>query len=240
MSIRATCSTSSRQYPTLWAPSVKRMRKAATNDYPLGVLPLRPHPLSRYRQMGPPMVMPAFRRFPGEAAIIGRLLAGYAELEIALLHCVSAVREDFDAVLKAMFRIRGETARINIGDALGRQPYAKLDLGADFELAVSAMRYCLKIRNQYAHCNWYDDLSGRLAFVNVEEIAKGNQPISGFDNLTRRYVDVPSLEGQEKYFGYADALINYANYEGRLRTGKLRTRLFEKPGHMSEPPLYFA
>ena len=185
------------------------------------------------------MVMPAFHRFPGEAAIIGRLLAGYAELEIDLLHCVSVAREDFDATLKAMFRIRGETARINIGDALGRQAYEKLELGVDFELAVSAMRYCLKIRNQYAHCNWYDDRSGRLAFVNVEEIAKGDQLISGFDDLTRRYVDVPILEKQEQYFGYADALISYANYEGRFRTGKLRTQLLSKPAQVSQPPLYF-
>jgi hypothetical protein len=184
------------------------------------------------------MVMPAFHRFPGEAAIIGRLLAGYAELEIALLHCVSVVRDDFDATLKAMFRIRGETARINVGDALGRQAYDNIELGADFEIAVSAMRYCLKIRNQYAHCNWYDDLSGRLAFVNVEEIAKATQAISGFDNLTRRYVDVPALEEQEQYFGYADALINYSNYEGRLRAGKLRTRLFEKPAQRNQPPLH--
>jgi hypothetical protein len=126
------------------------------------------------------MVMPAFHRFPNEAAIIARLLAGYAELEIALLHCV-AVATDFNATLKAMFRIRGETARINVGDALGRQVYHKLGLGTDFEMAVGALRYCLKIRNQYAHCNWYDDWSGGLAFVNVEEIAKENQPISRLD-----------------------------------------------------------
>jgi len=107
------------------------------------------------------MVMPAFQRFPAEAAIIGRLLAEYAELEIALLDCVSAAREDFDATLKAMFRVRGETARINVGDALGHQVYDRLGLRADFELAVSAMRYCLKIRNQYAHCNWDDDFGRR-------------------------------------------------------------------------------
>ena len=46
--------------------------------------------------------MPAFHRFPDEAAIVGRLLAAYAELEIGLLHCVSAARDDFDAVLKAL------------------------------------------------------------------------------------------------------------------------------------------
>jgi hypothetical protein len=183
------------------------------------------------------MVMPAFHSFPAEAAIIGRLLAGYAELEIDLLNCVSVAREDFDATLKAMFRIRGETARINVGDALGRQAYDKLELAADFEVAVKAMRYCLKIRNQYAHCNWYDDRSGRLAFVNLEEIAKENQPISGFLNLTRRYVDVPLLEKQEQYFGYVEALIRYANYEGRFRAGKLRTRFWEKPPLVSQPPL---
>src|SRR5262249_7168200 len=54
------------------------------------------------------MVMPAFQKFRGEAAIIGRLLAGYAELEIDLLNCVSEVTQDFDATLKAMFRVRAE------------------------------------------------------------------------------------------------------------------------------------
>jgi hypothetical protein len=39
------------------------------------------------------MVMPAFQRFPNEAAIIGRLLAGYAELEIDLLNCVCRLRD---------------------------------------------------------------------------------------------------------------------------------------------------
>jgi hypothetical protein len=185
------------------------------------------------------MVMPAFQRFPDEAAIIGRLLAGYAELEIDLLHCVSQVREDFDATLKAMFRIRSETSRINIADALGRQLYHRLGLRSDFEIAVSAMRYCLKIRNQYAHCNWYDDRSGRLAFVNVEEIAKENQFISGFDSLTRRYVDVPTLQEQERYFAYTD-LISYANYEGRFLTGKLKplVRVYGKPAQIRQPPLH--
>jgi len=182
-------------------------------------------------------LMPAFDGFPEAAAIIGRLLAGYAELEIGLLDCVSAAREDFDATLKAMFRVRGETARINVGDALGRQVYDKLGLRADFEMAVSAMRYCLKIRNQYAHCNWYDD-RGRLAFVNVEEVAKGNQPISGFGNLTRRYVDVPILEEQERYFVYANNLIAYATDEGRFQRGKLKTRSWGKPAQVSPPPLH--
>jgi hypothetical protein len=184
------------------------------------------------------MAMPAFRRFPNEAAVIGRLLAGYAELEIDLLHCVSVARDDFDAVLKAMFRARGETPRINVADALGRQLYQGLGLATEFETAVSAMRYCLRIRNQYAHCNWYDDRSGRLAFVNVEEIATGNQLITGFDNLTRYYIDVPTLEEQELYFDHTDALLTYANYQGRFQVGKINVQPIAKPAEMRQPPLH--
>jgi hypothetical protein len=36
-------------------------------------------------------IMPAFIDFPGDAAIIGRLLAGYTNLEIELMNCVQHV-----------------------------------------------------------------------------------------------------------------------------------------------------
>jgi hypothetical protein len=74
--------------------------------------------------------------------------------------------------------------------------------------------------------------------VNVEEIAKGNQLISGFNNLTRRYVDIPILDEQEKYFGYTDALISYTNYEGRYRAGRLSSQPLPKPAQVSQPSLY--
>ena len=55
-----------------------------------------------------------FDKFPTEGAIIGRLLAGYADLEIVPVHCAQVVREDLDTVLKTMFRTRGETPRTNV------------------------------------------------------------------------------------------------------------------------------
>jgi hypothetical protein len=70
--------------------------------------------------MSRPILAP-FLTFHKEAVIIGRLLAGYTTLEVGLMHCVQVVRDDFDAVLKAMFRPWGETSRIDIADALGRQ-----------------------------------------------------------------------------------------------------------------------
>jgi len=99
-------------------------------------------------------------------------LAGYSKLEIGLMNCVYMALDDFDAVLKAMFKPRGESLRINEAEKLGRVAYKALDLEADFLAAVEAMRHCLTIRNQYSHWIWWDDNSGMLAFANVEDIAK--------------------------------------------------------------------
>jgi hypothetical protein len=132
--------------------------------------------------------------------------------------------------------LRGQTARINVADALGRQVYHAAGLGTDFELTISVVRCCLKIRNQFSHCNWYNDRTGRLAFVNVE--AHSNQLINDFESLTRYYIDVLTLDAQERYFSYANALLTYANYEGRLRAGKLKSNVFERPAQMTQPPLH--
>lgn len=120
-------------------------------------------------------ILSAFLKFTSEATLIGGMLAGYADLEIDLTHCVQVVRSDLDTVLKAMFRSRGETQRIDVADAFGRQHYRSLGISTHFEMAIGAVRYCLKIRNQYAHCTWWDDYSGQLAFANLEE--EGKAPI---------------------------------------------------------------
>jgi hypothetical protein len=59
-------------------------------------------------------ILPPFQKFVTEDAAIGRLLAGYANLEIGLVRCVQMARgNDFDMVLKRMFERRDETRRIN-------------------------------------------------------------------------------------------------------------------------------
>jgi hypothetical protein len=134
-----------------------------------------------------PTIMPAFNAFPDDEKIIGRLLTGYTNLEVGLMHCVQIVRDDFDTVLKAMFRARGESARVDIADAFGRHFYDALGLGTEFAMGIAATRHCLKIRNQYSHCAWWDDRSGNLAFANLEDIAKGNAfltDLGGFRRVT--------------------------------------------------------
>jgi hypothetical protein len=165
-------------------------------------------------------------------------VTGYAEIEIGLMHCVSNVRDDLDTALKIMFRDRGETRRINVADAFGRQYYGALNLGTEFAMAVGAARYCLRIRNQFAHSNLYDDRTGQLAFVDLEELAKLNEPVRDLTSLTRRHVDVPLLQQMETYFIHTDGLIAWVNYEGRKRDGKLDRNPLPKPQQIAQPPLY--
>jgi hypothetical protein len=150
--------------------------------------------------------------FPAEAEIIGRIVIGYGELEIALMNCVQMARSgDLDTVLKAMFRIRGEAQRISIGDVLGRQVFVSFGFDAEFSKAINDMDYCRIIRNQYAHCIWLNDGSGRLGFVNLEEIAKGNAPVPNLMGLTTRYLDVPLLQEQEIYLANVEHQIMWLN-----------------------------
>ncbi len=186
----------------------------------------------------PKTILPPFVNFPGEGAIIGHLLAGYATLELDLMHSVQTVRDDLDTCLKVLFRTRGEAQRVQIGDALGRHYYRGHKLGTEFEMAIGALRYCLKIRNQYAHCVWYDDRSGKLAFVNLEEIAKENDLLTDLKDLTRFHVDIQLLMDQEDYFVYTDELLAWVNYEARHRAGKMAVQPLSKPKQISPPPLH--
>ena len=165
-------------------------------------------------------ILRAFLTFPNEAALIGRMLAGYADLEIDLMHSAKEVRADLDSTLKAMFRTRGNAQRIDVTDALARQPYHALGIGTQFEMAIGAVRYCLRIRNLYAHCTWWDDNSAQLAFANLEELAKENVAVTDLHGLAVHHVTVPHLEAQLAYFEYADSLLIWVIQEGNALAGR--------------------
>lgn len=185
------------------------------------------------------IIQPAFVKFSEEAAIIGRLLGGYTLLELDLLNCVSMGTKDFDGALKRMFGIRGETRRVNQAAKLGRQPYSDHGLGIKFDDVIDAMRHCLKMRNQYAHHHFYDDLSGKLALVNLEEHAKAPHCIPDFKNLTTLYVDVPLLKKHESYWHLTDRYLIWLNYERRFIAREINVRIaWGEPTLPAKPPLY--
>jgi hypothetical protein len=179
------------------------------------------------------------RKFPAEAAAVGRLLAGYADLEISLMHCVQMVRGgDLDTVLKAMFGKRGETQRINTADRLGKPAYENLGLGSCFGSAIDDMKFFLNIRNFYAHSLWHDDNTGYLSFVNLEELATVPTVITNLIGLAIRQLDITILILQEEYLDFVDQSITFLNYQGRYLTGDLASNPVSAPVPRARPPLY--
>src|SRR5215467_1486180 len=120
-----------------------------------------------------------------------------------------------------MFGTRGESKRITVAERLGLPEYQRLNLADDFKKALRVMRWCLKIRNQYAHWVWWDDYSGKLAFANLEELAARKRPVRNLTKLRAHHVDAALLGQQEAYFVYADELLRWVNFEGSGRSGRL-------------------
>ena len=179
----------------------------------------------------------AFAQFPDEATLIGRMLAGYTDLELDLMNCVKSAREDLDTVLKAMYRARGETQRVEIADAFGRQAYRTVGLGTQFEMAIGAVRHCMKIRNQYSHCVWWNDNTGQLAFANLEEIAKLNDVVQDLRGMSVHHVSVQSLRSQFEYFEYASNLLIWVLHEANKKAGRPAIPNLAQPPARVPPPL---
>lgn len=185
-------------------------------------------------------MFPIHSRFPKEMAVIGRLLVDYGDLELDLMNAVQVMRKyDLNSTLKTMFRVRGETNRIDIADGLGRVPYTAVNLTAEFDAAIAAMRQCLKIRNRYAHAFWHDPDQGKaLCYVSLEELAKEADEVRDLTALTFFYLDEDLLLKQEQFFEYTRALINYINHEGQFLNGTFNQRIFPLPAPVQPPPAY--
>jgi hypothetical protein len=115
--------------------------------------------------------------------------------------------------------------------------YKQQRLPAEFHKAIGVVRYCLKIRNQYAHWVWWDDKSGGLAFANIEDLAKRKRPVNDLAKLRAYHVDAKLTSEQEAYFVYADEYLAWINYEGRFRAGKLKVQPLAKPTPVRKPKL---
>jgi hypothetical protein len=128
-----------------------------------------------------------------------------------------------------MFRKRGETLRVNEAEKLFVSYPQHYGLLGDFQKAVRLVRYCLKVRNQYAHGVWWDDHGGKLACANMEELGVRKRKVRDLAKLKPYHVEAALLAVQEAWFVYADEYLAWINYEGRARAGTIRSNPLEKP-----------
>lgn len=161
--------------------------------------------------------MPAFDQHPEEGAIVGRLVAGYGELEIDLALLVSTVLDDRDAGFKAIFRAPGEVGRIVVGDGLIRHKVPAGKLLTIYCEGIAAMHECRKIRNQYAHCQWWNEPAG-LQFMALQESMEGHALFSLVE-LQRHTLELDVLEEQEAYFCYAQDCFTFVRQEIEKASG---------------------
>jgi hypothetical protein len=177
-------------------------------------------------------ILPVFPRYPKEAEIIGRLLAGYGELEFELCLCLGAALGDEDTAIRVMFRARGEEARIQIADALARPKFEAAGVGPVYWEAIADMGYCRQIRNQYAHCHWTETSNG-LGFLSLEPVARKTTPIK----LYAVCADAPLLEEQEAYFKYVQRCFWHLGEEYKKWAGRSASLGFPLPKKLVRPPM---
>ena len=82
-------------------------------------------------------IMPGFDRFRAEGSIIGRLLAGYGELEFEMCRCIEAVTTDLDAAIRSLFQIWNAERRITETMRAASAAYVNAGLGAKFASAMA-------------------------------------------------------------------------------------------------------
>ncbi|HEX2649221.1 MAG TPA: hypothetical protein VHN19_04690 [Burkholderiales bacterium] len=178
--------------------------------------------------------------FPEEAQRIGRMVAGYSELEFGLFACIDSAHDDYDALFKAMFRTRGETQRLDVADAIGRYKFHALGLGTEFEMTLGGLRRCLTIRNQFAHSHWISTETS-FAFIDMEENAKKSSLLTPKNtNFTLRYLSKELVKQQEEFFDYVNEMLIWTQAQAAHKKGVESgiLGLPDKPKQLETPPLY--
>jgi hypothetical protein len=184
-----------------------------------------------------PRINPALHRRAAEAKILGRILLAFGELEYMIANGADVATDQGDSVKRALYRLRNTQGRIDAADAFMRSKFAAAGLARDYETMMSAVRYCLKIRNQYAHCNWGDDQSlakGGLFFADLREAAGATD---GWEHQWK-HVSPRLLRDQEAYFVYAQDWLFHLEPERLLRAGRLSRNPFPAPLERERPPLH--
>jgi hypothetical protein len=182
-----------------------------------------------------PLSLPGFDQYPNEGKIIGRLLAGYNELEYAVGMCLSVVLDDMNIAVKVMFRTRGEEQRLEIADALMHHKYESAGLGPPYCEAMADAHWCRRIRNQYSHCLFDTYTADSLHFVALADSAK-QRPAQTF--VDRKPVDMALLKTQEEYFGFVQGCLFFLREEYLTKAGKSSNHGFSLPIKITRPPLH--
>jgi hypothetical protein len=189
-------------------------------------------------------LMPCFSpdQAANEGIIIGRILAGYGELETTMLACLIAVDGQIDYPIRHLFKRTTAENRIKRARKVLLPDYIKSGLEGEMTEALCNVNWCRELRNQYAHCQWGWTTTDGLFFVNLENLAYQLDPITKVMAHSLP-VDVSLLEEQEAYCNYVRECFIYLESAyltlDRTRSGARQpTYVFAKPLGKTRPPMH--
>ncbi|MGC2414286.1 MAG: hypothetical protein WA459_16505 [Stellaceae bacterium] len=174
------------------------------------------------------------KRHPQEASLIGQIVLGYGELERTVAVLLGASIGDRRPAFRMIFRILGETPRIDAADAMMRHKYAEVGLKSEYADAIDAVKFCLKARNQFAHCHWTGDVYAGLFFANFQKTAK----LEDSTEQNWHHIDVALAKDLLAYFEYTNGLMQFLETEYLVKSGRRDRNLGSKPEKRRRPRLY--
>jgi hypothetical protein len=122
---------------------------------------------------------------------------------------------------------------LDAADALMRPIYTSLNLLDTYADAFARVIHCLKIRNQFAHCNWRDNELAGVFFVDLQ--AASERPDFAF---RWKHIDVLLLGRHEAYFEEALEALRFSDHEIAVKQEKLQSHVWPKPPMLMQPPLH--
>ncbi|QPF87579.1 hypothetical protein IC762_15365 [Bradyrhizobium genosp. L] len=173
--------------------------------------------------------------FPEERDLAGQMVLAYGEIEFKLMVLMGhALSSNTDLAAKVLYRVRGESARIDVADALIRPAYYRVGLGPKWENCFGAIKKCKRFRNQYAHCHWFN-FNSKLALIDFDaDVRSANDDVT----LQQLEVDVDLLQLQAEYFAYTLDFLSHLEGEYERRTGLTTSNTMPEPKSLTPPPPY--
>lgn len=180
-------------------------------------------------------INPSFRRYPDEASLVGHILAAFGEIEVSVCFNTAIAHKIIGHIMTTLYSIRTTSTRIETALHL-MKPAAEIYDLLDFQQTVTPLIwYCVKIRNQYAHCNWADDAGGGgLFFADLQNSATN----PGFTH-DWKHLDPPLLQAQLEFLNSTMDWLNFINGEIIHRQGESKQpNPWSVPSIPCQPPLH--
>jgi hypothetical protein len=168
-----------------------------------------------------------------EKVLIGEILTAYGEFEFILAQLLCHLfKNNTHTAARVLFRVKGESARIEVVDAMLRPEMDAFGLGGKWGNALGALRYCKEVRNQYAHCHWFKDGEKPLCFMNLDSDVTS---ASGEVIVQFEPVDLPLIQKQHQYFEYTLGVLYFLEDRFRTHFGESSDG-FPEPISIPQPP----